>query len=105
VLFFVNFLYIVLSLIKNQLKMYTLTLIHNNGRRKNYSFYTQKEVIGFLWNSMSIYDCYETEEVPIFFADQESQEIYGKAKNVYNPFDDDAHYYNGDYVYRVELNS
>jgi len=83
--------------------MYTLTLIHNNNTRKDYSFYTQKEVIGFLSNSMSIYDCYIAEEVPFFFADQESQEIYGMAKNVYNPFDDDAHYYNGDYVYRVEL--
>jgi uncharacterized membrane protein YjdF len=85
--------------------MYNLKLVHNNGSQKEYSFYTQKEVIGFLYNSMSIYDCFIAEEVPIFFADQESQEIYGIAKNVYNPFDDDAHYYNGDYVYRVELNS
>ena len=85
--------------------MYNLKLFHTNGSKKEYTFYTQKEVIGFLFNSMSIYDCYIAEEVPIFFADQESQEIYGKAKNVYNPFDDDAHYYNGDYVYRVELNS
>lgn len=83
--------------------MYNLKLVHNNGSKKEYSFYTQKQILGFLFESIDISRAYlEAEEVPDFFADDESQEVYGIAKNVYNPFDNQFHFFNGDYDFCVE---
>ena len=83
--------------------MYTLRLIHNNGTEKQLSFSNEKQILGYLFNSIDISRAYlEAEEVPNFFVNEESEEVYGKAKNVYNPFDEQFHFFNGDYDFCIE---
>jgi len=84
------------------LKMYRITLIHNDGRKQKLDFEKKSNVINYLFEYIDISDSYEAGNVPYFFANKEDLLIYGEAKSVYNPFDENAHYYNGDYVYRVE---
>ena len=82
--------------------MYRLTLTHNYGREIKLDFERENEVINYLFENIDISDSYTAGDVPYFFADKESLLIYGTAEFVYNPFDENGHYYNGDYVYKVE---
>jgi len=71
-------------------------------RKQKLDFEKKSNVINYLFEYIDISDSYEAGNVPYFFANKEDLLIYGEAKSVYNPFDENAHYYNGDYVYRVE---
>jgi hypothetical protein len=81
---------------------YQIYKLNNDGKVIPHGVGTKSDVINYLFNEIDFISVYQWGEVPDFMADEESQEIYGEAKNVYDAFDGEWHYLNGDYNYRIE---
>lgn len=81
---------------------YQIYKLDNDGKIIPHGVGTKAQVQTQLFNEIDFLSVYEFGYVPDFMADEESQEIYGKAKNVYDAFDGEWHYLNGDFNYRIE---
>ena len=80
---------------------YEIYKLDNQGDVSLYGVGTKGEIKDYLLRQIDYQDVYEMGYVPDFIADEETQSIYGEAKNVYDPFDGYWHYLNGDYCYKI----
>ena len=80
---------------------YEIYKLNNQGKLFFHGVGTKSEIKNYLFEKIDYQSCYEFGEVPDFMADEESQSIYGEAKNVYDAFDGEWHYLNGDFNYMI----